>query len=513
MATEVQEFRINVTGQQQASQRVTRFQGTLGNLSKSATAASGRVGGVAGAVGNVGTVMSATNPAIAGFAGVIGTAGSAVGGLTSALGGPAGLLAGGVIAALGIFVQTSKEAEEQQRSLNDALEDGTGTLEEYVSALRKRAKAEEEQLRLRTGAASVEMLEAEGERLESQMDALNRSISALRDASQDTSRSYDEIEGATRGLNIAFERQDELQQKLLDNERNLRIAREKAEAAARTEQETARQRIDQLERENAAKGSARGAGGGRTTEDFRVEGRVRGPLEGFVPGVRGRLEGREAPSAGALESRRGLGGLGSEILEAQSTFGLTADIEEQQQILESRREAAQERIALAEEAAAREQQLAMDVSATWQDASTNMATSMGSAVNALIQGNDQAVGAILQGIGSQSIAHGTQAILRAAVEAAFGNPAAGAAAASGAALVAFGASLGGVGSAAGGASGAGVARPTAPRDTTGGMGRGQGGGGNITVNIRGIADARTGEQVIGSLRQLQRERGAGAVKV
>lgn len=505
MAAEVQEFRLQVTGQQQSSQRLNRFGGSLQSLEQRADAARGRVSGAAGAIGNVGTIVGQTNPVVGAFAGVIGTAGSAIEALSSALGGPLGLIAGGAVAALGVFVTQTALAEEEQEKLNEAVAEGTRTLGDYVNAVKARNDAELQTQRIQAGVADREVLQGRAEQLQAQLDQLNEAAQAIRFSGGPSS------EDVREGLQTIQQERIRLEQEIADVQAKLDRNRREEDFDAQLEQIRKR---DELERELQKK-RREGEGGGRTAEDLMVEGRFLTVPEMAGAGRAGQPRG--GPSEQALQSRRGLSGLGTDILQARETFGQTSDIQEQEQLLQAREEreqkAMQRRLDAAREAAAEEQQLAQQVAATWEDASATMATSLGSAVTALIQGNDEALGQILQNIGTQSIAQGTQAVLRAAVSAAFGNPAAGAQAAAGGALIAFGAGLGGAGGAAGGgASASGAARPTAPQQSqtfqSGSLSPGE-----TTVNIYGIADRRTGEQVVEAMRQTKRERGSQAVKV
>lgn len=494
MAVDVQEFRLQVTGQQQSTQRLNRFGGSMQSLEQRADAARGRISGAAGAIGNVGTIMSQTNPVVGAFAGVIGTAGSAIEALTSAVGGPLGIALGLATAALGLFVTQTALAEEEQEKLNGEIGKGVKSLDDYVAAIKERNEAERRSLRIRAGIADIEVMQARGDQLRAELSTLNRSISVLREASEDTSRSYDEIEGANRGLNIALQRREELEAQIASHSEKVADARQRETKELDLQNENRLAAMDrEIAKQQEAERSARGGSGrGRTAEELRVESRRTTGLE--LAGIAGGPGEARAPSMQAIESRQGLSQLGTDILGG-----------------DEQEKAAKNRLQTATEAARAEQELAREVSATWQDASTTMATSMGSFFTALIQGNDQALGAILQNIGSQSIAQGTQAVLRAAVSAAFGNPAAGAQAAAGGALIAFGATLGGAGGAAGGGASA-AARPTAPQQSQT-FQSGSVGPGETTINFYGIADARTGEQVVSALRQTKRERGSQAVKV
>ena len=163
MVAERLEFNLQVTGQPQATREVQRFQGAVGNLSQSTSAAAGHFSGLAGVVGNVGTAVAATSPQMAAFGGVIGNAGSAVSALTTSLGGVGGIIGGGLIAAVGVLAVEMATAKSEAQELKEEFEklESTAKQSEELMRLQFPQTLDEFRRAIRFTTTEVEKLEKE----------------------------------------------------------------------------------------------------------------------------------------------------------------------------------------------------------------------------------------------------------------------------------------------------------------------------------------------------------------
>ena len=476
--TQRMRFQLDVDGEVQASRKIDRFNRNLKTLDGAATAANTKLGAAAGALGNFGSVIAGVNPEVSRMSGLISTAGSAMGTMTAALGGVAGIAAGGLLAALAVFVSRTQAATDAQNKLSQATNKVIRDMQNMERAAR-----------LASGAMSG----LEGGATLSDVRSERASVLARLQAAQ---------------VRLSQAQRPSVGQRLHELLSPSQIeSRLREQSAAQREVDRLRARLGQVDQQLAEVSAAAQRGPVTASGIVRTPGNLTGrpglPAEPSRGPAKKKKDDESSFFSRELQRRRGL----QEI----AGFGLDADFGAG---LPSFGEATQFRIGSSDrgEALVRAEQRHIDLlreRMTVQQEATMLAVSgAGQALNAAIVGAEGGARAALRATGDALVAQGIQHGFQGAFAAftpggqAVAGPMLGLAALEiaqgklmGAAFAAP--SIPGMGAGAVRASGVSAAPPAT----------------QTVINVNGIADQRVGEQVVESLRQVKRNRGAAAVEV
>lgn len=173
-------FELSVEGADRSVADFAKAQKAVGMLDESAKR-SGKTFAELGDVSDkVGRTLGQLSPQFASFANILDDSGKAVMGLTGVLGGVGGLAAGGLIAAIALYVEWQSSAEEATRKQTDAIKEQSRYYEQLAGDLQKLGMSakESEAATLRQQVAREKLTPDQRSRLETRATMLEEQAAA-----------------------------------------------------------------------------------------------------------------------------------------------------------------------------------------------------------------------------------------------------------------------------------------------------------------------------------------------